>query len=447
MAVRPYCYPQLLKDEVERQCAEMLRLGIIRDSTSAFSSPVLLVRKSDGTWHFCVDYRALNLKTVKDKFPIPVVDELLDELRNARFFTKLDLRSGYHQVRMHPDDIGKTAFHTHQGHFEFLVMPFGLTNAPSTFQALMNEVLKDFLRKFVLVFFDDILIYSNLWAEHLQHVKLVFDTLRKHKLFIKRSKCSFGAPSVGYLGHIISGDGVSMDPSKVTAVEAWPRPTTVKALRGFLGLTGYYRKFIAGYGVVAAPLTVLLKKDSFSWSPSAHQAFNDLKRALMTAPLLQLPDFSKQFVVDCDASGSGFGAVLHQGDGAIAFFSRAVAPHHAKLPAYERELIGLVKAVKNWRPYLWGRSFKVRTDHYSLKLILDQRLSTIPNILGLASCLGMTSRWNTSQENSMPWLMLYHAVTKNNWAFTLFLPRRLTCLTSFGQRLQMILKSRRYVLS
>jgi hypothetical protein len=190
-------------------------------------------------------------------------------------------------------------------------------------------------------------------------------------------KCFFGEPTVAYLGHIVSAAGVAMDPEKIAAVQAWPRPRTARALQGFLGLTGYYRKFIAGYGAVAAPLTALLKGSSFTWTSEAEGAFQALKHALMTAPLLRLPDFSK-FIVDCDAFGTGFGAVLHQGEGAVAFFSRAVAPHHAKLPAYERELIGLVKAVRNWRPYLWGCSFTVRTDHRSLKYILDQRLTTIP---------------------------------------------------------------------
>ena len=240
MAVRPYRYLQLQKDELERQCALMLAVRIIRLSTA----PVLLVRKSDGTWRFCIDYRALNAVTLKDKFPISVVDKLLDELHGACFFTKLDLRSGYHQVHMHPDDIAKTAFRTHHGHFEFLVMPFGLTNAPATFQALMNDVLRPYLRRFVLVFFDDILIYSASWAEHLQHVAIVFNELRAHHLHLKRSKCSFGTPSVAYLGHVISAAGVAMDADKVAPVAAWPTPQSLRVLRGFLGLAGYYRKFI-----------------------------------------------------------------------------------------------------------------------------------------------------------------------------------------------------------
>jgi hypothetical protein len=200
---------------------------------------VFLVKKADDSWRFCVDYRTLNVKTVKDKFPIPVVEELLDELRGASF-TKLDLRSGYHQVLMHPDDVEMTAFRTHQGLFEFLVMPFSLTNVPATFQALMNDILRPFLRRFILVFFNDILIYSSSWSEHLRHVHLVFEQLQAHKLYLKKSKCFFDARSVAYLGHVISADGVAMDGEKVQVVLSWPPPTTVWAVRAFLGLEGYY---------------------------------------------------------------------------------------------------------------------------------------------------------------------------------------------------------------
>jgi hypothetical protein len=304
-----------------------------------------LVKKQDGTWRFCVDYRALNAATVKDKFPTPVIEELLDELHGAKFFTKLDLRSGYHQVRVHPEDVAKTAFRTHHGHFEFLVMPFGLSNAPSTFQALMNFVLKPFLRRCVLVFFDDILVYSSSWTEHLQQLRAVLQVLREHQLHIKRSKCSFATTAVQYLGHVISEEGVAMDNSKVSAVQSWPQPRSARGLRGFLGLAGYYRRFIQDFGTIAAPLTQLLRKEAFQWSDAATTAFEALQKALSAAHVLHLPDFNKDFIVDCDASGSGFGAVLHQGAGPIAFFSRPFAARYLKVAAYEHELIGLVQAV------------------------------------------------------------------------------------------------------
>jgi hypothetical protein len=235
-------------------------------------------------------------------------------------------------------------------------MPFGLTNAPVMFQALMNDVLHDFMCLFILVFFDDILIYSDSWSSHLQHVRTVLQRLRNHNLAVKHSKCSFGTTTVTYLGHVITAQGVAMDAEKIAAVQAWPPPRTVRVVHGFLGLIGYYHKFIQSYGELAVPLTQLLKREALRWTPEASKAFDSLKAALTSAPVMPLLNFEKLFIVDCDVSRSGFGAVLHQGGGPIAFFSCAIAPHHAKLTAYERELIGLVKAVRHWRPFTYGRA-------------------------------------------------------------------------------------------
>lgn len=234
---RPYRYAPQLKTEIERQVAEMFDSGVVQPSNSAFSSPIILVKKKDETWRMVVDYRHFNALTIKSKYPVPVIDELLDELAGATWFSKLDLRAGYHLIRLTPGEEYKTAFQTHHGHFEFKVMAFGLTGAPATFLSAMNATLAPFLRKFVLVFFDDILIYSHSLDEHLQHIELVLQQLRDHRWQVKLSKCAFAQQSIAYLGHIISAAGVATDASKIATVRDWPAPTCVKALRSFLGLS------------------------------------------------------------------------------------------------------------------------------------------------------------------------------------------------------------------
>nr|XP_027187857.1 uncharacterized protein LOC113785482 [Cicer arietinum] len=355
------------KNEIENQIRDLLLSGVIRPSQSAFSSPVILMKKKDGSWRMCVDYRALNKVTIPDKFPIPVIDELLDELYGAHYFSKLDLKSGYHQVRVKTEDVHKTAFRTHEGHYEYLVMPFGLMNAPSTFQALMNDIFKNLLRKYVLVFFDVILVYIPSLEDHFHHVSSVLDILQQQGLVANRKKYSFAEPSVEYLGHIISSEGVAMDPAKVLNVLQWPTPKNVKGVRGFLGLTGYYRKFIKDYGKMARPLTELTKRDNFKWGEGVEQAFQLLKQKVTFAPVLALPDFQKEFFIESDASGNGLGAILIQEGRPIAYFSKALGEGNLTKSAYEKELMAVALAIQHWRPYLVGRKFTVCTDQKSLK--------------------------------------------------------------------------------
>lgn len=256
-------------------------------------------------------------------------------------------------------------------------MPFGHTNAPASFQSLMNDIFSDFMRKFVLVFFDDILIYSSDLQQHLIHLQLVFYTLKKHQLFIRRKKCTFATDNVEYLGHIISKNGVAADDRKVEAMKQWPTPATPRALRGFLGLTGYYRRFLRGYGSIAKPLTQLLKKGAFRWDQRAEAAFLQLKEAMSNTPVLAMPDFSKPFTVETDASHHGIGAVLMQEGQPLAFLSKALSPKHLGLSTYEKELLAVIMATQKWRTYLLGQKFIIKTDHEALKHFMEQKLTTI----------------------------------------------------------------------
>lgn len=323
-----------------------------------------------------MDYRHLNTITIKNKYPLPIVDELLDELHGAVWFTKLDMKSGYHQIRVLPQDEHKTAFKTHHGHWEFKVMPFGLTNAPVTFEAAMNTIFASLLRKSVLIFMDDILVYSKTLEEHKRHLAEVFQILQANGLLLKQSKCSFAQTHLEYLGHIISGQGDATDPSKIQAVENWPTPTNTKQLRSFLGLSGYYRKFIRHYGLISKPLTDLLKKNvQFMWTPQLQQSFDSLKHSLITAPVLKLPDFSSEFVVETDASDKGIGAVLMQQGHPIAYLSKALSKKSQTLSTYEKECLAVILAVDKWKPYLQHQPFTIATDQKSLTHLGEEKLT------------------------------------------------------------------------
>ena len=352
------------REEVQRQVTDFLNRGIIRPSTSPFGSPVLFVPKPDGTQRMCIDYRAVNKITIKNRYPMPRVDDLFDRLQGAKYFSSLDLLSGYHQIKIKESDIPKTAFNTHMGHYEFLVLPFGLTNAPATFQNLMNEIIPAELHHFCLVYLDDILIFSKTEDDHEKHLRLVLDILRKHKLIARLCKCAFYKESIKWLGHIISENGVAVDTRKTQAVQDWPTPTSIKELQQFLGLANYFRKFMQGYSKLVAPLTDLLKKGSlFQWNAEQNEAFEGIKYSLTHAPVLALPDFGKHFVLQSDASGYGLGAVLTQEGRPIAYHSRKMNDHEFKYSGNNKELLAAYDALRTFRPYLLGVPFTFITDH------------------------------------------------------------------------------------
>ena len=360
---------------MEEQIRQLLESSVIRHSKSPYASPAILVKKKCDTWRLCIDFRKLNSQTIKDKFPIPVIEDLLDELCGARYFTKLDLRSGYHQIRMKPEDIHKTAFRTYFGYFEYLVMPFGLTNAPATFQSLMNDIFASWMRKIMLVFFDDILIYSKSKEDHLRHIKIILDILRKQKLFAKQSKCVFAAEQVEYLGHVISAQGVATDPQKISAVKDWPIPLNITQQRASLGLVGYYRRFIRDFGLICRPLHDLLRKDSFIWTDIQTKAFHQLKHSLITAPVLALPNFNLPFVLETDASGFGLGTVLMQQGRPLAYYSRTLGIRAAEWSTSEKEALAILEALKRRCHYFLGSTLVIKTDQKSLKFMTEQKVS------------------------------------------------------------------------
>ncbi|GJR04639.1 putative reverse transcriptase domain-containing protein [Tanacetum coccineum] len=342
--------------ELSNQLKELQEKGFIRPSHSPWGAPVLFVKKKDGAMRMCIDYRELNKLTIKNRYPLPRIDDLFDQLQGACCFSKIDLRSGYHQLRVREEDIPKTAFRTRYGHFEFTVMPFGLTNAPAIFMDLMNRVCKPYLDKFVIVFIDDILIYSKSEEEHEVHLETILDLLKKEKLYAKFSKCEFWLKEVQFLGHVVNRDGIHVDPSKVESVKNWKTPESSTEIRSFLGLAGYYQRFIENFSKIAKPLTLLTQKNkTYVWGDEQDEAFRILKEKLCNALVLALPDGPDDFVVYCDASKQGFGSVLMQRGKVIAYASRQLKKHEKNYTTHDLELGAVVFALKkSQRHYLYG---------------------------------------------------------------------------------------------
>ncbi len=337
------------------------------------------MKKKDGGLRPCIDYRGLNENTVKFRYPLPLVPAALEQLRQANYYTKLDLRNAYNLIRIREGDEWKTAFSTTSGHYEYLVMPFGLANSPSVFQAFMNDIFRDMLDRWVIVYIDDILIYSNTQEEHVRHVRAVLKRLLQHQLYVKAEKCEFHQTSTSFLGYVISQDGVSMDDKKVQAVLEWPQPQTIKELQRFLGFANFYRRFIRNFSSIASPLTTMTKRNTsrLVWSPEALHSFKELKARFTSAPILRHPDPERQFTVEADASNTGVGAVLSQRQGEpaklypCAFFSRKLSAAERNYDVGNRELLAMKLALEEWRHWLEGTThpFIVLTDHKNLEYL------------------------------------------------------------------------------
>lgn len=387
----PYKMSPLELDELRKQLKELLDLRLIRPSASPWGAPVLFVRKKDGSMRMCVDYRAINQVTKRNSHPLPRIDECLEQLGGAKYFSSIDLKSGYHQVRIRDEDIPKTAFNTRYGSYEFLVLPFGLTNAPPTFQRLMNSVLGDCLDRFALVYLDDILIFSKTKEDHVKHVHHVLDRLRDAQLVANLKKCEFFKTELEFVGYLVSGAGILPSPGKVKAIREWPIPTNVQEVRQFVGLASHYRRFIRNFSTMSSALTDLTrgvgpKKRAVEWNKECQVAFDTIKDHMTSAPVLLPPDPELPYVIETDASDFGVGAVLLQEgkDGRmhpIAFESKKLSPAERNYPAQERELLGILHALRSWRCFVEGRHYIVRTDHHPLQYFRSRTKPPPPRLI------------------------------------------------------------------
>ena len=366
--------PFAVRGEVTKMINNMLADNVVQESASPWASPIVLAKKKDGSLRFCVDYRRLNAVTTKDVFPLPRIDDLLDKMRGKSVFSTLDAKTGYWQIQMGESSREKTAFITSEGLYEFQVMPFGLCNAPATFQRLMQRILRG-LEDFCSVYIDDVIVFSSSIEEHLDHLQQIFARLRRVGLKLQPKKCIFGSQEVLYLGHLVSAKGIYPNPAKTKAVKEFPIPTNVKAVRRFLGLASYYRRFVPNFAKVASPLHALTRQDvPFQWTAQCQQAFERLKDLLTSPPVLAYPNFAAKFVLHTDASGEGLGAVLEQEqDGKlhpVAYASRSLTKSEKNYGVTELEALGVVWAVKHFRSYLIGHKCVIFTDHAPLKSML-----------------------------------------------------------------------------
>lgn len=368
-----YRYSPLQLEEIETQVKTLLERGFIEPSISAFGAPVLLIKKREGDFRFCVDYRRLNAISKPQAFLFPMPEELLDRLGKATVYSKIDLRNGYFQIRIKEADAHKTGFLTHVGHYQFRVMPFGLASAPATFQSLMQQVFKEYLYDFVVIFLDDILVYSSTKKDHDKHLRLVLEALKKNKLYAKREKCDFYMEELVYLGYKITSKGIATDPDKVAAICDWMTPRNLKETRSFLGMAQFYRKFIPNFSKIALPLTDLTKKErTFQWTDKEEESFQKLKDALTTAPVLRVPDPSKPYMIKTDASDRAYGSVLMQENRPIAYLSAKFSPSEEKEAAYTKELMAVTKSLDKWSHYLSGSQVTIITDHHPLVHLAKQ---------------------------------------------------------------------------